>query len=476
MITSFLHKSTVALAALFFAQFGITYGQEVKPTQSKKNLVNFEDQLSWHEILQKAKKESKCIFLDCYTTWCGPCKRMDAEVYTDSSVAVALNKDFINVKMQMDKTAADNKAVKARYKDLDFIAKNYDIVGYPTLIFFNPNGEIAVKHTGYLRSKKLIDSAATSKLAGRVFYDAEKELKLAIIKYQQGQEDLGKLQHLIDMANGAQKKEVEDSLKQTYLNIVRDLEDKKIYQQRVLTVIGNTKLKENDPLLRLFYPDGTKADAIAGQGFSRFVIDRYIRKTYFEKTIHSKNSSLESLDSIGQDIASKFSSPYVKRGVLAAKLQWASLRLKDELVLAYFIEMLNSFGPESMSIYGYRRSSEYSFSMAEQIVAISMNAICWELIFLNPSSNEVLDWGINEMKKIVIQGKRDSALWNGYTFDTYANLLYKRGNVNDAIHYQKEAIDFCKANLDVWGENYRAGLDRTLAKMKNGTPTWPQPK
>ena len=28
---------------------------------------------SWKEVLQKAKQENKLIFVDLYTTWCGPC-------------------------------------------------------------------------------------------------------------------------------------------------------------------------------------------------------------------------------------------------------------------------------------------------------------------------------------------------------------------------------------------------------------------
>ena len=35
--------------------------------------VNFEH-ITFDEALAKAKAENKLIFMDCYTTWCGPCK------------------------------------------------------------------------------------------------------------------------------------------------------------------------------------------------------------------------------------------------------------------------------------------------------------------------------------------------------------------------------------------------------------------
>jgi thiol:disulfide interchange protein len=42
--------------------------------------INFENNLSWEQVKEKAKAENKYIFVDCYATWCGPCKAMDKEV------------------------------------------------------------------------------------------------------------------------------------------------------------------------------------------------------------------------------------------------------------------------------------------------------------------------------------------------------------------------------------------------------------
>jgi thiol:disulfide interchange protein len=36
--------------------------------------IQFVHNLSWQEILQKARAENKYVFVDCYATWCGPCK------------------------------------------------------------------------------------------------------------------------------------------------------------------------------------------------------------------------------------------------------------------------------------------------------------------------------------------------------------------------------------------------------------------
>ena len=54
------------------------------------------------EALAKAKAENKIIFIDCFTTWCGPCKMMSKLTFTDSSVAAFYNSKFVNLKLDME--------------------------------------------------------------------------------------------------------------------------------------------------------------------------------------------------------------------------------------------------------------------------------------------------------------------------------------------------------------------------------------
>ena len=50
----------------------------------------------------KAKAEKKLIFMDAYTTWCGPCKMMAREVFPQAKVGEAMNPKFISVKIDME--------------------------------------------------------------------------------------------------------------------------------------------------------------------------------------------------------------------------------------------------------------------------------------------------------------------------------------------------------------------------------------
>ena len=88
------------------------------------------EQGTWQEALNKAKAENKLIFMDCYTSWCGPCKMLAKEVFTDPDAAKFFNEHFVNVKVDMEK--GEGVALKDKY----------GVHAYPTLNFINAQGEL----------------------------------------------------------------------------------------------------------------------------------------------------------------------------------------------------------------------------------------------------------------------------------------------------------------------------------------------
>lgn len=103
---------------------------------------------NWAQILQKAKAENKIIFMDAYTSWCGPCKQMQARVFPDKKLGDYFNQNFINVKIDMEEGEGPN------------IGAKYPVRGYPTLFFIDPKtGKIVNQALGYRNAEQLLELA-----------------------------------------------------------------------------------------------------------------------------------------------------------------------------------------------------------------------------------------------------------------------------------------------------------------------------
>lgn len=118
----------------------------LQPDEKKESGIQFEN-TTWQEILEKAKNENKLIFIDAYTTWCGPCKMMAKNVFTDTEVGVFFNQNFINVKLDME-------------KELGLSLKSkLNVTAYPTLIFIDANESIEHKAVGALSKSDFLNFA-----------------------------------------------------------------------------------------------------------------------------------------------------------------------------------------------------------------------------------------------------------------------------------------------------------------------------
>ncbi len=109
--------------------------------------VQFIEGKTWEEVLTLAQKENKIVFLDAYTTWCGPCKKMSRDVFPLASVGSIYNEKFISVKMDMEKGDGAN------------VAKRYNIRAFPTLMFVSGNGEVVHRVAGYQSEKRMLQLA-----------------------------------------------------------------------------------------------------------------------------------------------------------------------------------------------------------------------------------------------------------------------------------------------------------------------------
>lgn len=92
----------------------------------------------------EAKAKNKMLFVDAYADWCSPCKWMADNVFTDTTVAKFYNQNFLCIKLDAEKG-----------EGIEF-AKAFGIIGFPTFIFLNANGELIHKTVGQAEVKDFL--------------------------------------------------------------------------------------------------------------------------------------------------------------------------------------------------------------------------------------------------------------------------------------------------------------------------------
>ncbi len=105
---------------------------------------------TWKEALAKAKQENKLVFVDVATSWCGPCKRMAAQVFPLKEVGAVFNKAFVSYKIDAEK----GEGIA--------IAKKFSVRAFPTYLFVSGDGILVYRSGGYRQPKDFINEAKTA--------------------------------------------------------------------------------------------------------------------------------------------------------------------------------------------------------------------------------------------------------------------------------------------------------------------------
>jgi thioredoxin-related protein len=140
-------------AVTFFIFLGVMQAQEI-------------NWISMNEALAAQKEAPKKIIMDAYTDWCGPCKMMDRNTFTNKDVINYINKHYYAVKFNAEGTE------EVMYNDFNYTNPNYDpdrkgrnsqhffanalkISGYPSLVFFDEKSNVIAPITGYRTPEQL---------------------------------------------------------------------------------------------------------------------------------------------------------------------------------------------------------------------------------------------------------------------------------------------------------------------------------
>ncbi len=83
--------------------------------------------ISFEAAVKAANAEGKLVFIDFFTTWCEPCKRLDAQTWTDAAVGKLVGEKAVALKLDAEKEGKD-------------LARRYKIEAYPTLLLLTADG------------------------------------------------------------------------------------------------------------------------------------------------------------------------------------------------------------------------------------------------------------------------------------------------------------------------------------------------
>jgi len=142
----------------------LTFGYNLSQKQEIKFFTG-----SLDEALIVAKQSHKLVYVDCQTAWCGPCKSMARNVFTNSEVARFYNDQFIAISIDMDK---EGTGLKQEFK----------ITTYPTHLYLNASKDLVpnflVEYLSYLSSNKLSTVEALDTYLAQIPEDSIKTRKV----------------------------------------------------------------------------------------------------------------------------------------------------------------------------------------------------------------------------------------------------------------------------------------------------------
>ncbi len=350
------------------------------------------------EALEKAKSENKLVFMDCYTTWCGPCKMLAKQVFTQKEVGDYFNPNFVNVKMDMEKG-----------EGID-LAKKYEVRAYPTLLWLNGEGEVVHKMIGGGSPQKLIDVANTAN-------NPEKNWAAVDTKYKAGEKSIEFLQTYLLTASQCgfdTKKAAEEYYSK------RTTEE--LFNKTDMDIIAGTAKSTSNDKFKLVLENKEKFYAVADKA----MVNQFLEQTMGMElgmamrsgnptTIENKKKELIELDeTIGNKII---------EGI--------------EMQMLYRNPDKNKFF-DAFADFTLKYESENSQAL---------NQAAWMIVDAKEEVNKEI------LEKAAKMAKRSVELdANFANTDTYAYALYKLEQIDKAKEYAAKSVELAPENQkkDLW--------------------------
>lgn len=393
--------------------------------QHKDRGIQFVHNKSWSDIKKLAKKEKKYIFVDCFTTWCGPCKFMSRAIFTNDTVGKFMNENFLSYKAQIDSSEKDNEEIKNSYADFALLNKEYDIQVYPTFLFFEPNGNLVHKFTGSMSAQDFITAVKKSLSPETQYYSLIKQ-------FQANKTDESLSKKLMIAAA-----EAYDDANPYFEAYVKT--QKSMFTKENIEYLKSYSEKTTDTAFKIILNNQNRYDEIEGNGKANELIVSVVLNNFMRKLFRKKGSA--EMDEETTGIIRKNFPKQADQVLALARVNILASPLED---WKNYENALTDY----MKFYGEITNNN-----------VLLNEFSWN-IFLHGENDNNVKAALSWSKKSLSGTDIDNPMY----MDTYANLLYRLGNVDEAIKWETKALDLEKAD--------KASYQETIKKMKSGEKTW----
>lgn len=143
--------------SLFFIAFSLSFGAQAQ------------DQITWlkfEEAIAANAKSPKMLLVDVYTDWCGWCKKMDKETFTDPKVVEYINSKFYAVKLNAEDTQRTFEFMGKTYNEAQMAAA-MRVNSYPNFVIIEPKLQNIAQLPGYRQPVEFV--AALNELLEKAF-------------------------------------------------------------------------------------------------------------------------------------------------------------------------------------------------------------------------------------------------------------------------------------------------------------------
>lgn len=418
---------------------------------------------TWEETLKKAQQTGKPIFVEFFKTGSDSCEHMSKNVYVLESVGKTYNNMFICFRMDVQKD---------EYAKL---AKKFEISTLPSFVFFNPDGIPFCISKGATSPGRFI---AISDQAMEIKYNSE-TLSSLEKKYEAKKDDPVLLRSYIRKRSGLGLSNV--SLFDKYLQLIPEenrtsetmldlyyLEGKNL---RINTLaydnLKKNAAKINESLGNVDYflfcgIKNTVNDAALTKDEQAFTTAMSTFDQFPEKArIMQKDELYMMYYDMTKDVDNymKYAANYCKNYLL--KITDAQIEKKNKESLQVVEDLIKAGTlPISNEALIKRTRNDAAFAENNKI-GNELNRLSMEAFDKNSDKaflKSALKWSKRSMEILPDEPR---------FIDTYAKLLYKQGNVKEALLMEDEAM-----NKTPKEDVFRYRIEETVYKMKNGEKFW----